>query len=76
MVSPVCLWGKGRRIPRGEGGMENKCSGGDAPVAPVPWHSLGPGQMSWNAAGRALRRVPGRGQVSSGGPSLSLAGEL
>lgn len=34
------------------------------------------GQVSWNSAGRALRGLPERGQVRSGGPSLSLAGEV
>lgn len=54
--------------------MTEEMRGRDAPVAPVL--SLCPGQVSWNAAARAVLRLLGRGQVSSGGTNLILAWQV
>lgn len=71
---PVCLRKKGvQNTPEGSTGREGRHRRG-APVAPVLWHSLCPGQVSWNAAARSPLRLPGRGQVNSGRAGLTQAG--
>lgn len=54
-----------------EGRKEKRC----AERVPL-WPQFSGIQVSWNAAARALVRLPGRGQVSSGGISLILAGQV
>lgn len=68
--------GEGVQNTRREGGTANKCAGGVAVRPQFAGIRSARARGSGNAAGRAPCRLPGRGQVSWRGPSVSLAGEV